>query len=88
MATTRLLTVMVVLQGLTLASLWHGSPEASRAYGESSLPEPGLDRREMLVQLKDLNEKVSATNDKLDGVLNFLQSGKLQVITTPNDDKK
>jgi hypothetical protein len=82
MKTTKLLTVMVILQGLTLAALWHSGAE-SKAFGDTTLPEPGADRREMLSQLKDLNDKVGATNDKLDGILTFLQSGKLQVVNTP-----
>jgi hypothetical protein len=83
--TTRLLTVIAVLQGLMLVSQWRG---ASPAYGSNSLPDPGADRRETINELKSLNEKVSATNDHLVELLKYLDSGKLQVIATPADDKK
>jgi len=83
--TIRLLTVIAVLQGLTLVSQWRGG---SPAYGASTLPDPGADRRETIAELKSLNEKVATTNDRLGELLKYLDSGKLQVVTTPADDKK
>jgi hypothetical protein len=89
MNTVRILTVIAVLQGLTLVSTWRGGVDgATAAHAGSTLPEPGADRRETIAELKSLNEKVSTTNDRLADMVKLMESGKLQVITTPADNKR
>ena len=84
MKTTKILTVIAVLQALTLVSVWRGGVDgASQAHAGSSLPDPGADRREMLSELHNLNDKASVTNDHLVELIKLMQSGKVQVITTP-----
>lgn len=85
MKTTKILTVIAVLQALTLVSVWRGGVDgATPAHaGSSSLPDPGADRREMLSELHSLNDKTAATNDHLVELIKLMQSGKVQVITTP-----
>lgn len=86
MKTTKILTVIAVLQALTLVSVWRGGgvDGASQAHaGSSSLPDPGADRREMVSELHNLNDKTAATNDHLIELIKLMQSGKVQVITTP-----
>ena len=89
MTTTKLLTVIAVLQGLTLVSTWHGNGDgSSAAHAANTLPDPGADRRETIAELKSLNEKVATSNERLGEMLKLMDSGKLQVLTTPADDKK
>lgn len=80
MKTTRLLTVIAILQGLTLVSQLRNVDGASTAQA-GSLPDPGADRKETIAELKSLN-------GKMDRLLTLLESGKLQVETTPAADKK
>ena len=81
MKATRLLTVIAILQALTLVSQWRNADGASQALAGSSLPDPGADRRETISELKNLN-------GKMDELTKFLQSGKLQVEVVNPDDKK
>ena len=86
MNTARILTVIAVLQGLTLVSTWRGDGTTA-AHAANTLPDPGADRRETIAELKSLNEKVTTTNDRLGEMLKLMDSGKLQVITTPADKR-
>ena len=79
MKTTRLLTVIAILQGLTLVGQWRNADGASQAYG--ALPDPGADRKETIAELKNLNAK-------MDSLLKLMESGKLQVEVVQADDKK
>jgi hypothetical protein len=79
MKTTRLLTVIAILQGLTLVSQWRNADGASQAV--AALPDPGADRRETIAELKTLN-------GKMDALIKLLESGKLQVEVVQPDDKK
>lgn len=89
MNTMKLLTVIAVLQGLTLVSVWRGGVDgASQARAANTLPDPGADRRETIAELKSLNEKVSSTNDRLAEMIKVMESGKMQVVTVPADDKR
>jgi hypothetical protein len=85
MKTTKILTVIAILQALTLVSVWRGGVDgASPAHADSSsLPDPGADRRQTIAQLHDLNDKAAATNDHLVELIKLMQSGKVQVLTTP-----
>jgi hypothetical protein len=77
--TVRILTVIAIFQGLTLVTLWKGDVGATAVH--ASVPEPGADRREMISELKAMNEKLSS-------VEKILSSGKLQVEVINPDDKK
>jgi len=75
MKSVRLLTVIAILQGLTLATLWHGDAFSTPAH--AAVPEPGADRKEMVSELKSMNEKLGS-------MLKLMESGKLQVeVATP-----
>jgi hypothetical protein len=82
MKTTRLLTVIAILQGLALVSQWRNADGASQALAGNTLPDPGADRRETIAELKTLN-------GKMDSLIKLLESGKVQVeVITPDDKKK
>ena len=78
MKTNRILLVIAMLQGLMVITLWKGDGISTRAM---AVPEPGLDRKEMIAELKGLNEKFAA-------VEKLLESGNLQVQVAAPDDKK
>jgi hypothetical protein len=78
MKATRLLLVIVILQALTLVTLWKGEGLSTQA--QAALPEPGADRKEMVNELKSANEKLAA-------MVKVLESGKLQVQVAPADGK-
>jgi hypothetical protein len=68
--TRRLLTAVLVLQGLTLAGQWTGQPRPSTA--GAAIPDPGAQLEETLAEQK-------ATNAKLDKLLKLLTSGEVRV---------
>jgi hypothetical protein len=76
--TPRLLTAVLVLQGLTLAGLWTGQPRAGDAH--AAIPDPGAQREAMVAEQK-------ATNEKLDRLLGLLEGGKLKVVVEDKDEK-
>jgi hypothetical protein len=64
--TQKLLTGVIVLQGLIVAGQWTRQSEAYAARsGETSLPDPGARQLQMIEELKGLNAKV----DRLNGLL-------------------
>jgi outer membrane murein-binding lipoprotein Lpp len=69
--TQKLLTAVVVLQGLLIAGQWFGS-SAAHARGENNLPDPGARQLQMVDELKSLNAKV----DRLTATLT---SGEIKV---------
>jgi hypothetical protein len=79
MKATRLLLAIAILQALTLVTLWKGDTGFTSA-AHAALPEPGADRKEMVNELK-------AMNDKLASIQKLMESGKLQVVVAPPDDK-
>ena len=80
--TSKLLTVVVVLQGLTLLGQWTGQASFTReARAELNLPDPGARQLAMLEELRSLNAKM----DKMVGVL---QSGDLQVKVAKAEEQK
>lgn len=79
MSNSRLLTVVIVLQGMLLAGQWLGGPSLSPAQAQVS--DPGRDRIQMLDELKQ-------TNAKLDKMIDLLGSGQLQVKVVQPDDNR
>ena len=76
----RVLTVLVVLQALTLAHQWLIPVGPSVAMAQ--VPDGGSQRLQMI-------EEQRATNAKLDRIVALLESGKLQVqAVNANDEKK
>ena len=80
MKTTKLLTAIIVLQSLLLLGQWSGRGPVTPAFGQG-VPDPGAQRLEMVAQLKDLN-------GRMDKLIDFMQSGNLQVRVAPVDEKK
>lgn len=78
-SSSRWLGVVVGLQGLILLGQWTGGPRISTA--EAQIVDPGAQRIAMIDELKK-------TNDKLDRIVNLLESGKLQVASPATDDKR
>jgi hypothetical protein len=80
MKTTKLLTVVVILQSLILLGQWLGAPSALSA-AQAQVPDAGAQRMQIIKELESLNAK----NERLIGLL---ESGKLQVRVTNLDEKK
>jgi cell division protein FtsB len=68
--TPRLLTAVLVLQGLTLLGLWTGQPGTAQV--QAAIPDPGAQREAQVAEQK-------ATNVKLDTLIELLKSGNLKV---------
>ena len=79
MKSNRILSVVLVLQGLILAGQWVGAPRLQSA--EAQVSDPGAQRIAMV-------EEQKKTNDKLDKLINLLESGKVQVTATMPDTKE
>ena len=76
----RLLTAVVALQVLTLASQWTGHSNLSPTVA-ADIPDPGARQMAMVDELKQLNTKLGRLND-------FLESGRLKVVVPEPDQKK
>ncbi|HEY8667333.1 MAG TPA: hypothetical protein VIL86_11745 [Tepidisphaeraceae bacterium] len=78
MGTSRLLVIVVALQGLILAGQWTGG----RSYlpQAQAVPDAGAQQNQIIDELR-------ATNGKLDKLIGILESGKLQVRVVPSDEK-
>jgi hypothetical protein len=74
--TNKLLSAILVLQVVVLLTQWLGAPISTV---QAQVPDAGLQRLEMIDQLK-------ASNDKLDKMISILESGKLQVLLAKPDD--
>jgi hypothetical protein len=61
----KLLTAVLVLQGMLLAGQWLGQPSAAQARGDLNLPNPSERQLAMIDELKSLNAKM----DKLTATL-------------------
>ncbi len=70
MNTTRLLVVIVVLQGLILLGQWTGQGPVTPAHAQ--IPDAGAQRREIVSELRTMN-------GKMDKLIGLLESGKVQV---------
>ena len=71
MKTTKLLTVVVILQSLILLGQWLGTPSIVSP-AQAQIPDAGGQRAQMIKELEALNAKT-------DKVLSLLDSGKLTV---------
>ena len=71
MKTTKLLTVVVILQGLILMGQWLGAPSVLSP-AQAQVPDAGGQRAQMIREREQLNAKT-------DKMLSLLDSGKLQV---------
>jgi len=80
MKSTKLLTVVVVLQGLILMGQWLGSPTMVSP-AQAQVPDAGAQRFEMITELKSLN-------GKMEKLIAVLESGKLEVKVAHADDNK
>ena len=80
MKNAKLLTAVLVLQGLILAGQWLGTASLV-APAQAQIPDAGGQRNEMIRELQALNGKM----DKLIGIL---ESGKLEVHVAAADDNK
>jgi hypothetical protein len=80
MKTTKLLTVVVVLQGLILAGQWLGTPSVVTP-AHAVIPDEGGQRQEIINQLKGVNER-------LERLVGIMESGKLEVRVVGADDNK
>jgi hypothetical protein len=79
MKTSRLLGVVIVLQGMILAGQWLGGPSLGTA--QAQITDPGRDRIQMLDELR-------STNAKLDKLIDLLGSGDVQVKVVQSDDNR
>jgi hypothetical protein len=78
---TRLLTIVIVLQGMILAGQWLGSGHGYLTSAQAQVTDPGRDRMQLLDEMRK-------TNDKLDKLMEILRSGDLQVRVIQPDDNK
>jgi hypothetical protein len=80
MKTSRLLIVVLVLQGMILAGQWLGAPQVIGT-AQAQQMDPARDRVQMLEELR-------AVNGKLDRLIDLLGSGNLQVKVNAPDDNR
>ena len=78
MKTTRILTVIAILQGMMLLTMWKGDVATP---AQANVPDPGADRKETIAELKQVNETLSAMKK-------VMESGNLVVQVANPDDKK
>ena len=82
MKSSKLLVVIVILQGLLLIGQWTGGRGTlPAAYGAGDQPDPASRQMAMIEELKNVNAK-------LDKVVNLLEGGDLQVKVAPTDEGK
>lgn len=79
MKSTKLLAVIVVLQGLILLGQWTGSGPVTPAWAQ--IPDAAAQRMETVNELKSLNAKV-------DRLIDLLGSGKVQVQVVKTEEKE
>lgn len=70
--TQKLLTGVLILQGLFVAGHWLGQPNMAQARGEMNLPNPSERQLQMVDELKTVNTK-------LDKLIAALTTGEMQV---------
>ena len=83
--THKLLTMVLVLQVITILNQWFGGP-ISKA--RAQIPDAGAQQMEIIAQLKSNNDALKAIDDKLDKMVTLFQSGKLQVVLSKPDDNQ
>ncbi len=79
MKTTKLLAVVVVLQGLILIGQWTGGAYLPTA--QAQVPDPANRQMQMIDELKSINVK-------LDTMVSMLQGGELQVKVAKAEQNK
>jgi hypothetical protein len=80
MKSVKLLTIMVLLQGLILAGQWLGAPSVVSP-AQAQIPDAGAQRLEMISELKTLN-------GRMERLIGILESGKLEVRVAGADENK
>jgi hypothetical protein len=79
MKTQKLLTAVLILQAMIFLNQWLGSPVSTAL---AQIPDAGAQRNQIIDELK-------SSNDKLDKVIDILNSGTLQVqLPKPDDSQK
>ena len=76
----RLLTVVIVLQGMILAGQWLGNGSYLSS-ANAQVTDPGRDRQQLI-------DEVRKTNEKLDKLAGILSSGNLQVRVVQPDENR
>lgn len=79
MNTQRALTIVIVLQALTLLSQWVGAPSLPQS--QAQVPDGGAQRAATIEELKSVNSK-------LDKLITVLTDGNLKVRMVQPDEKK
>jgi hypothetical protein len=95
MNTSKLLTIVIGLQVLSLAGQYLGQP-AIIAPAQAQMPDAGAQRAVIIEELKGLradlkalNASAAATSSRVDKIAAILDSGKLQVhAATPDENKR
>lgn len=80
MKNAKLLTVIVILQGMILAGQWLGAPSVVSPV-HAQIPDAGGQRLEMIKELQ-------ALNGKMERMIGILESGKLEVKVSQADENK
>ena len=80
MKTSKLLTAVLVLQGLILVGQWTGGHNYLTT-ASAQVPDPANRQLQMIDELKE-------TNQKLDKIVGLLEGGSLQVKVVKADDGK
>lgn len=81
MKSSKLLGVVIVLQGLILVGQWAGQPSAGTAKADITVPNPGERQMAIIDELKNVNSK-------LDKIYGALSGGDLTVkAVVVKDDK-
>lgn len=83
MKSSKLLGVVIVLQGLILVGQWSGQPSAGTAKADITLPNPGERQLAIIDELKNVNSK-------LDKIYGTLTGGDMTVkaVVVKDDQKK
>ena len=88
MNSNKLLLAMVVLQGLTVATMWVGQPHLNAPAG-AQIPDSGSQQATMIDELRGIRAEVKAQGAKLEKVSGLLEGGKLQVhVVLPDENKR
>jgi hypothetical protein len=83
MKSSKLLGVVIVLQGLILVGQWAGQPSAGTARADVTLPNPGERQLAIVEELKNVNSK-------LDKIYSALSGGDMTVkaVVVKDENKK
>jgi len=83
MKVQKLLSIILVLQIITILNQWFGGPVTKV---QAQIPDSGAQLNQIVDQLKSSNDTQKEIDDKLDKMLSLFQSGKLQVEVAKPDD--